>query len=63
MGRARSAKKEALELVERLPAQSTWDDILYELYVRKKIALGEAAADRGQVLPHDEVKRRFLKAR
>ncbi|MCC6999529.1 MAG: hypothetical protein IT370_33295 [Deltaproteobacteria bacterium] len=63
MPRTRSAKKEALELIEKLPAQASWDDIMYELYVRQKISTGVAAADAGQVVSHDEVRRRFVRAR
>ncbi len=56
-----SAKKEALGMIRRLPGTVTWDDIMYELYVRKKIESGIKAADEGRVVPHEEVKKRFLK--
>ncbi len=56
-----SAKKQALEMICKLPEKVTWDDIMYEIYVRKKIAMGIKAADEGKVVPHEEVKKRFLK--
>ena len=31
-----SVKEEAKKLIERLPDQVTWDDIMYEFYVKKK---------------------------
>ncbi|MCK4223661.1 MAG: hypothetical protein KAX39_00680 [candidate division Zixibacteria bacterium] len=55
-----SVKEEAKKLIERLPDQVTWDDIMYEFYVKKKIATGIKAAEEGRIIPHDEVKKRFL---
>ncbi|MGQ0557362.1 MAG: hypothetical protein ACT4PN_15625 [Nitrospiraceae bacterium] len=56
-----TVKKQALEMMKKLPEKSTWDDIMYEIYVRKKIETGIQAADEGKVVPHDAVKKRFLK--
>jgi predicted transcriptional regulator len=56
-----SVKKQALEMIGKLPDKATWDDIMYEIYVRKKIARGIKAADEGKVVSHEEVKKRFLK--
>jgi predicted transcriptional regulator len=56
-----TAKKQALEMVKKLPERATWDDIMYEIYVRKKIEAGIQAADEGKVVPHGAVKKRFLK--
>lgn len=51
------AKHEAKKLIDALPDQATWDDIMYELYVKKKLekALEEAAA--GDVVSHESAKR------
>lgn len=56
-----TAKKQALEAVKKLPEKATWDDIMYEIYVRKKIQTGTKAADEGRVVPHEDVKKRFIK--
>jgi predicted transcriptional regulator len=56
-----TVKKQALEMMKKLPEKSTWDDIMYEIYVRKKIEAGIQAADEGKVVPHDAVRKRFLK--
>lgn len=56
-----TAKEQALAMVKKLPEKATWDDIMYEIYVRKKIDAGITAADAGRVVPHTEVKNRFLK--
>lgn len=55
------AKEEARKLIDKLPDQATWDDIMYEFYVRKKLEVALKAADEGRVVPHEEVKKRFLK--
>ena len=56
-----TAKKQALAMVKKLPEKATWDDIMYEIYVRKKIETGINAADEGRGIPHEAVKKRFLK--
>ena len=52
-------KEEAKKLIDALPDQATWDDIMYEFYVRKKLAraLSEAAA--GEVVSHEAAKERL----
>ena len=56
----RGIKEEALKLIDSLPEEISWDDIIYEMYVRKKIERGIKAADEGRVVTHDEVKQQFL---
>ena len=59
-----SAVKEAARaIVDNLPEQASWDDLMYELYVKQKIEAGLAAADNGQTVPHEEVKARLIKRR
>lgn len=43
-----SIKQEAHRLVELLPEDATWDDIMHEIYVRLSIEAGlaDSAADR-----------------
>lgn len=53
-------KEEAKKLIERLPDNVTWDDIMYELYVKKKIASGLKAAEEGRVVSHEDAKKRLL---
>ena len=54
-----TAKEEAINLIARLPDEASWDDIMYEMYVKKKIELGIKAADESRVIAHEEVKRIF----
>jgi len=53
-------KEEAKRLIDKLPEQTTWDDIMYEFYVKKKLAVALKAAEEGHVISHEEVKKRFL---
>jgi predicted transcriptional regulator len=56
-----TTKKQALQMIKNLPEKATWDDIMYEIYVRKKIEAGVKAADDGRVVTHEEMKKRFIK--
>lgn len=51
-----AVKEEAKKLIDALPEQATWDDVMYELYVKQKLqkALDEAAA--GKVVSHKVAK-------
>ena len=55
-----SAKEAARQIIDQLPDQATWDDIMYELYVKQKIEAGLKAADEGRTVSHEEAKRRLL---
>lgn len=54
-----TAKETAKQVIDRLPDQATWDDILYELYVKQKIEAGLAAAE-SITVAHEDAKRRLL---
>jgi len=59
MSKRSSAKREAKRLLDKLPEEASWDDIMYQLYVRQKYERGIEAADRGDGMIHDQVKRLF----
>jgi predicted transcriptional regulator len=54
-----TTKEEAMRLISRLPEEVTWEDIIYRLYVKRKMDEGIKAADEGRTVPHDEVKELF----
>ena len=56
-------KREALRLIEQLPEHASWDDLMYEIYVRQAIELGLADAEAGRVVSHEEVVARFSRPR
>ena len=53
-------KQSAKELLELLPDEATWDDIMYGLYVRQKIEKGLADMEAGRSVSLEEAKRRLL---
>jgi len=55
-----TAKEAARALIEHLPEQATWDEIMYELYVKQKIEAGLADVRAGRTVPHEEVKAELL---
>ena len=52
-------KSEAHRLIDTLPNDATWDDVMYRVYVRQCIDAGVQDADAGQMIDVDEVRRRF----
>ena len=52
-------KEEAKRLVDELPDNATWDDLMYRIYVRQSIEAGIRDADAGRVVSVDEVRARF----
>lgn len=55
-----SVKDAARQLIEQLPEQATWDDIMYEFYVKQKIEAGLADVRAGRTVSHEEVKAELL---
>ena len=48
--------KEILQgIVDRLPPDSTWDDVMYKVYVCQKIAAGLRDEQEGRLLTEEEV--------
>jgi predicted transcriptional regulator len=56
-----TTKEEALQLISRLPEEVAWEDIMYRLYVKRKIEEGIKAADEGRIISHDQVKELFAR--
>ena len=53
---ATTAKEAARQIIEHLPDQATWNDIMYELYVRQKMEEGLADIEAGRTIPHEVLK-------
>ncbi len=53
-----SEKQLALDALSRMPESATLDQISEELAILTAIRRGEAAADAGRVISHEEVVRR-----
>ncbi len=54
-------REEAQKAIQTLPDEASWDDVMYEIYVRKKIDTGIKAADAGKMTSHEQVKKQFLR--
>jgi len=61
--RSTGIKAQAAKLVRALPESASWDDLMYEIYVRQKIESGLADIKAGRVKSHAEICKKFgLKA-
>ena len=52
-------KQTAHQLIDQLPTDATWDDLLYRLVERREIELGLADSEAGRTTPVDEVMKAF----
>jgi predicted transcriptional regulator len=55
-----TAKQAARQMIDQVPDQASWDDIMYELYVKQKLEKGLKAVEEGRTVSHQEAKRRLL---
>lgn len=56
---AQNVKEEARRLVENLPEDVTWDDLMYRIYVRQAIEAGLADSEANRVVEVEDVRKRF----
>ena len=54
-----AVKEEAAKLVASVPDDATWDDLMYEIYVRQAIDSGLADADAGNMTSIEDVRKEF----
>ena len=54
-----NVKAEARRLIEELPEDATWEDLMYRIYVRQAIEAGLADVAAGRTLDIKEVRARF----
>jgi hypothetical protein len=54
-----NVKEEAKRLIERLPEDMTWDDLMHEIYVRQSIEAGLADSEASRVTDVAEVRAKF----
>jgi len=56
-------KKEALDLIQKLPDEVTTDAIMEELYFKQQVDKGLQDVAQGRVLTHSELKERMARWR
>jgi predicted transcriptional regulator len=54
-----NVKEEAKRLIEKLPEDMSWDDLMHEIYVRQSIEAGLADSDAGRVTDVADVRAKF----
>ena len=52
-------KDEARRIVDELPPDATWDDLMYRIYVRQAIEAGLKDSDAGRTTDVDAVRAEF----
>ena len=55
----KSIKQEAHKLIDKLPDNSTWDDLMYKIYVRQTLEAGLADSKADKLTSVEEVRRKF----
>ena len=55
-----TAKQAAKQIINQVSDQASWDDIMYEFYVKKKIEKGLKAVEDGCTISHEDAKKRLL---
>ena len=51
--------EEAHKLVDQLPKEASWDDLMYQIYVRQKIEAGRKAIAEGRFVTQEEAERQM----
>jgi predicted transcriptional regulator len=54
-----NAKAQAREIIEALPDSASWEDMMYEFYVREAIEKGLTEVESGRSVPQAEVRMRL----
>ncbi len=54
-------KQSVIEMIERLPDDSSVEDIMAELYFRQKVDEGLRQLDAGEGVEHEEARQRLAK--
>ncbi len=53
-------KDEAKKIIDNMPENPTWEDLIYHFYVKKRVEYGLREIKDGEVFSHEEVKKRLL---
>lgn len=52
-------KDEAKALIDKLPDDATWEDLMYEIYVQEAIEAGLEDSKAGRLTPLEDVRKEF----
>lgn len=59
MQQAPDIRQEAHKLIDQLPIEATWDDVVYRLVEKREIEAGLADSDANRVYSVEEVMKEF----
>lgn len=54
-----NVKEEARRLIDKLPENCTWDDLIYAIYIRQGVEAGLADVKAGRIRTVEEVRRKL----
>ncbi|MFO8020801.1 MAG: hypothetical protein R6U96_19415 [Promethearchaeia archaeon] len=57
----KTLKEELISLIKKLPEDITLDDVMYHLYVKKKVLKALEASNQGKTYNHEQVKEQSRK--
>jgi predicted transcriptional regulator len=52
-------KEQAHMLVENLPDNATWEDLMYTIYVREAIEAGLEDSKAGRIIPAEDIRKEY----
>lgn len=55
-------KKEVENMLNDLPDDANWDDLMYKIYVRQSIEQGLKDSEAGRTILHEEIKKKYKPA-
>ncbi len=53
------SKEDAHRLIDQLPADATWDDLMHEIYVREAIEKGLSDSNAGRTKDVTEIRKKY----
>lgn len=54
-----NVKEEARQIIEQLPDNSTWEDLMHKIYVRQSIEAGLAHVEAGKTTSVEDLREQF----
>jgi predicted transcriptional regulator len=52
-------KKEIENMLDDLPEDANWDDVMYKIYVRQSIDQGLKDSEAGRTVSHEDIKKTY----
>jgi len=52
-------REKVRDLAEHLPPNATWDDVMYQVAVRRSVEQGLKESEAGQTIAHEDILKEF----